>query len=50
MPEYQQPADVPSCLVAKSVLLQRIKKLQLPANFLDELGESQHLCRNSNRG
>lgn len=30
--------EVESCVAAKSVLLQRIQQLELPPNFLDELG------------
>lgn len=38
--EFQQPQDVSSCLVAKSVLLQRALEMELPPNFLDEISES----------
>lgn len=42
LPEFQNPVEVPSCVVAKSILMQRAQKMDLPPNFLDEI--SKH-CR-----
>ena len=39
LPEFQQTRDVESCVVAKTVLLQRAQQMALPPNFLDEIGE-----------
>ena len=40
LPEFAEPRDVPSCIVAKKVLQRRAADIKLPPNFLDELGES----------
>lgn len=47
LPEFQQPRDVESCVVAKMVLLQRAQQMALPPNFLDEISEpsSAIVCR-----
>ena len=40
LPEFQSPVEVPSCVVAKSILQQRVQKMKLPPNFLDEISAS----------